>query len=84
MKYEKVNDVSLSNKLFHPTRLQKNIIAMHEDPTCRVFKVILAPGEYANVRSAQSSHAGCIRKLGFNNMKARILNGELYIIKLEP
>lgn len=82
MTFEQVNDHGIVNKLYRPTKIQKALIEMH-DSDCKVFKVTFSEGEYSSVRSAQTSWYNCIRKLGFFNMKARIFDGVLYIIKLE-
>lgn len=39
-------------------------------------------GEYANIRSAQSSYHGAIKRLGYP-IVARAINGDLYLIKLD-
>lgn len=82
MKYEKVNDPGIVNKLYRPTKIQKALMEMHESDS-KVFRVTFSAGEYSGLRSAQTSWANCIKKLGFFDMKARIFNGALYIIKLE-
>lgn len=43
----------------------------------------MAPGEYANARSAQSSYHMAIKRLGYP-IAARVLNGDMYLIKLNP
>ena len=82
MKFEKVNDPALVNRLFRPTKLQSALMAIHKSDG-QVFKVILSDDEYATIRSAQASYHNCIKKLGFRYMKARVFGGSLYIIKLE-
>lgn len=82
MKFESVNDPSIVNKLYRPTKIQKSLMLMHQSES-KVFRVILSDGEYTTIRSAQASWHNCIKKLGFHNMKARVFNGVLYIIKLE-
>ena len=82
MKFESVNDPSIVNKLYRPTKIQKNLMLMHQSES-KVFRVILSDGEYTTIRSAQASWHNCIKKLGFRNMKARVFGGILYIIKLE-
>lgn len=82
MKFEKVNDPGIVNKLYRPTKIQKALIEMH-DSDCKVFKVTFSDSEYSSVRSAQASWHSCIKKLGFFNMRARVFDGVLYIIKLE-
>lgn len=39
------------------------------------------PFEYKDVRSAQTSYHNAIKRLGMN-MRARVLEGKLYLIKL--
>lgn len=82
MKFEKVNDPALVNRLFRPTKLQSALMAIHKSEE-QVFKVILSDDKYATICSAQASWHNCIKKLSFNTMKARMFGGELYIIKLE-
>ena len=70
------------NKLYAPYKLQKALdefLAMD----CLIVKVELDDGEYSNIRSAQSSYHGAIRRLGLP-IKARILAGDLYLIKVDP
>lgn len=80
MKYEKVNDPAIFNRLYRHTRLQSAITEFWKSPD-RAVKCVFNPGEYVNAKSAQASFCHCIKRLGYR-MKARILNGELYLIKL--
>lgn len=79
MRLEKVTS-DTANKLFRATKLQitLNEFARMDDA---VVKCVLEPGEYSSIRSAQSSYCTAIRRSG-HRMAARILNGELYLIKL--
>lgn len=79
MRFEKVSS-DITNKLFRATKLQAmlNEFARMEDT---VVKCVLEPGEYSSIRSAQSSYCTAIRRSG-HRMVARVLNGELYLIKL--
>lgn len=83
MKYQKVTDPETVNKLYRLTRLQQDLTDFQNDHDCKVLKVILADGEYqGGTRSAQTSYHNAIKRMGLR-MKARILDGELYLIKLE-
>lgn len=79
MRLEKVTS-DTANKLFRATKLQitLNEFARMDDA---VVKCVLEPGEYTNVKSAQSSYYTAIKRCGYH-MTARILKGELYLIKL--
>lgn len=79
MRIEKVTS-DIANKLFRATKLQVilNEFARMDDA---VVKCVLEPGEYSSTRSAQSSYCTAIKRSG-HRMTARILNGELYLIKL--
>lgn len=79
MKFEPV-DLSTANKLYKPTKLQTILDEFMAKDDLAV-RCILAPGEYKNPRSAQSSFATAIKKLR-HPVAARILNGELYLIKI--
>lgn len=70
------------NKLYTPYKLQKTLdefLAMD----CLIVKVELNDGEYASIRSAQSSYHGAVRRLGLP-IKVRVLAGDLYLIKVDP
>ena len=83
MKYQKVTDPETVNKLYRLTRLQQDLTDFQNDHDCKVLKVILADGEYkGGTRSAQTSYHNAIKRMGLH-MKARVLDGELYLIKLE-
>ena len=43
----------------------------------------MAPGEYLNARSAQSSYHAAIKRLGYP-IAARVFNGDMYLIKINP
>lgn len=79
MRLEKVAS-DITNKLFRATKLQVmlNEFARMDDT---VVKCVLEPGEYSSIKSAQSSYYTAIKRSG-HRMTARILNGELYLIKL--
>lgn len=79
MRLEKVSS-DITNKLFRATKLQAtlNEFARMEDT---IVKCVFEPGEYSSIKSAQSSYYTAIKRSGYH-MTARILNGELYLIKL--
>lgn len=82
MRYETVTDLPTVNKLYRPGRVQEQILDFHKSDD-RIRKLIFEEGEYTSVRSAQSSFINAINSLKlFGSMRARILAGELYLIKL--
>lgn len=81
MTHEKITDPNIINKLYRPCKVQKHVIAFHESED-DVWRLKFASGEYHSTRAAQTSYSHAIKTLGFS-MKARILDGELYLIKTE-
>ena len=69
------------NKLYRLTKLHETLDTFM-NMTDRAVKCILAPGEYISIRSAQCSYQSSIRRYKYP-IKARILNGELYLIKVD-
>lgn len=80
MKFESVSTETV-NKLFKPTKLQTILDEFMRSDALAV-RCIMEPGEYANASSAQSSYHAAIKRLGYP-IAARILNGDMYLIKLE-
>lgn len=80
MKFESVSTETV-NKLFKPTKLQTVLDEFMRSDALAV-RCIMEPGEYANASSAQSSYHNAIKRLGYP-IAARILNGDMYLIKLE-
>ena len=80
MKFESVNPETV-NKLYKPTKLQIILDEFMRSDALAV-RCIMEPGEYANASSAQSSYHAAIKRLGYP-IAARILNGDMYLIKLE-
>lgn len=81
MRLEKV-DQGVVNKLYAPGKVQK-ILDEFLKMDCLAVKIVLDNGEYSNIRSAQSSYHGTIKRMGLP-IKARILAGDLYLIKIDP
>ena len=82
MKYEKITDQTIINKLYRPGKVQDHILNFHQSND-RVRKLIFEKGEYLDVRSAQSSFAACLKRMNMGHaIKARILEGNLYLIKI--
>lgn len=79
MRLEKVEQ-EISNKLFRATKLQATLEEFMKMDDL-IARCVFEPGEYSSVRSAQSSYYTAIKRCGYH-MTARILNGELYLIKL--
>ena len=80
MKFESVSTETV-NKLFKPTKLQTVLDEFMRSDALAV-RCIMEPREYANASSAQSSYHAAIKRLGYP-IAARILNGDMYLIKLE-
>lgn len=78
MRIETVNQET-QNKLFRLTKLQHILHDFHNSPHMAV-RIVLEPNEYTTLRSAQNSYHQAIKRLKLP-MKARILDGELYLIK---
>lgn len=70
------------NKLYTPGKIQKALDEFLK-MDCLAVKVVLEDGEYAHTRSAQSSYHNAIKKMGVP-VKARILAGDLYLIRVDP
>lgn len=81
MCFEKVTP-DVVNKLYRQTKLQKVIEEFISSDELAV-RIPIKPGEYASVRSAQSSYCSSIRRFNFP-VSARTLNGNLYLIRSDP
>lgn len=82
MRYETINDMSIVNKFYRPGRVQEQILDFHKSDD-RIRKLIFEEGEYTCPRSAQTSFINAIKSLNLKgSICARVLAGELYIIKL--
>lgn len=81
MRFESVSD-ELVNKLYRPTKLQIVLDEFTQSNDLAV-RLVIHPGEYANLRSAQSSYMRAIRRLHYP-IAVRTLNGGLYLIKVLP
>lgn len=81
MKFESVSP-SIVNKLYKPTKLQTVLDEfMRRDDLC--VRCVLAPGEYANTDSAQASYYNAVKRLHYP-IAVRIINGDMYLIKINP
>ena len=80
MKFERVSPETV-NKLYKPTKLQ-TILDEFMRSDAQAVRCVMSEGEYANASSAQSSYHNAIKRLGYP-IAARILNGDIYLIKLE-
>lgn len=80
MKFESVSTETV-NKLYKPTKLQ-TILDEFMRSDAQAVRCVMSEGEYANASSAQSSYHNAIKRLGYP-IAARILNGDMYLIKLE-
>lgn len=79
MRFESVPS-EIVNKLYKPTKLQKILDEFMRSDALAV-RCVMAPGEYANASSAQSSYHVAIKRLGYP-IAARVLNGDMYLIKI--
>lgn len=81
MKFEKVSPETV-NKLYKPTKLQTILDEFMRSDALAV-RCVMAPGEYANASSAQSSYHAAIKRLHYP-IAARVFNGDMYLIKINP
>ena len=81
MKFESVSTETV-NKLFKPTKLQTVLDEFMRSDALSV-RCIMEPGESSNASSAQSSYHAAIKRLGYP-IAARVLNGSMYLIKINP
>lgn len=81
MKFEKVSHETV-NKLYKPTKLQTVLDEFMRSDALAV-RCVMAPGEYLNTRSAQSSYHAAIKRLRYP-IAARVFNGDMYLIKISP
>jgi hypothetical protein len=81
MKFEPVNPETV-NKLYKPAKLQTILDEFMRSDALAV-RCVMAPGEYANASSAQSSYHAAIKRLRYP-IAARVLNGDMYLIKINP
>jgi predicted ribosome quality control (RQC) complex YloA/Tae2 family protein len=82
MKYETINDQSIINKVYRPGRIQEQVLDFHNSDD-RIRKLIFEEGEYTGIKSTQTSFIHTIRNLNLKgSICARVLAGELYLIKL--
>lgn len=79
MRFESVPS-EIVNKLYKPTKLQK-ILDEFMSSDAPAVRCVMAPGEYSNASSAQSSYHTAIKRLGYP-IAARVLNGDMYLIKI--
>lgn len=79
MRFETVNQET-QNKLFRLTKLQTILHEFNDRPE-RAIRIILDPGEYVSTHSAQGAYHQAIKRSKLA-MKARILDGDLYLIKI--
>lgn len=47
-----------------------------------VVVVSILPGTYANINSARCAYRSAIKKLNYNNITVRIINGDMYLIRV--
>lgn len=81
MKFESVSQ-EVVNKLYKSTKLQTILDAFMRSDDLAVH-CVMAPGEYSSANSAQSSYRTAIKRLHYP-VAARVLNGDLYLIKINP
>ena len=80
MKFEVVNRDTIGRG-YKYCRVQRMVEEFHQ-MDCNAVRCVLEDGEYANMASAQSSLSSTIKKLGYR-MRARVIEGNLYLIKLD-
>lgn len=83
MNYEKITDKAIITRLNRPAHpyghLQSLLIEINEDDSCQVVKVDTHC--YRTVHTAQNTISVAIKRMGYR-MKCKVLDGEVYIIKL--
>ena len=47
-----------------------------------VIIVSILPETYANTNSARCAYRNAIKKLGYNNIAVRVINGDMYLIRV--
>ena len=45
--------------------------------------VSILPGTYATINSARCAYRNAVKKLGHNNIAVRVINGDLYLIRVQ-
>lgn len=45
--------------------------------------VSILPETYANTNSARCAYRNAIKKLGYNNIAVRVINGDMYLIRVQ-
>ena len=83
MRYEKVTDPEIINKLFKRTKLNNVIHEFQNDPNCKVMRIIPDENEYSTIQVMQQVYQRALKRYGVANAKARIFNKTLYLIKVE-
>lgn len=48
-----------------------------------IVTVSILPGTYANINSARCAYRNAIKKLGYNNIAVRVINGDMYLIRVQ-
>lgn len=48
-----------------------------------IITVFILSGTYANTNSARCAYRNAIKKLGYNNIAVRVINGDMYLIKVQ-
>lgn len=81
MKLESVSQ-EVVNKLYKPGKLQ-TVLDEFMSSDALAVRCVMAPGEYANAASAQSSYHAAIKRLRYP-IVARTFNGDMYLIKISP
>lgn len=80
MKFEVVDRDAIC-KGYKYCKVQKRVEEFNR-MDCNAVRCVLDDGEYTNMASAQSSFSSTIKKLGYR-MRARVIEGNLYLIKLD-
>ena len=62
--------------------VQQVVDDFHQSEKDMVIVSIL-PETYANANSARCAYRNAIKKLGYNNVAVRIINGNMYLIRVQ-
>lgn len=62
--------------------VQQVVEDFHQSDKEMVIMSIL-PGTYATINSARCAYRNAIKKLGYNNIAVRVINGDMYLIRVQ-
>nr|DAE38827.1 MAG TPA: hypothetical protein [Caudoviricetes sp.] len=69
------------NKLYKPTKLQK-IFELFIESGDLATRYDFIPGEYSDIKSAQTSLSAGVKRYGYP-IKIRVINNQIYLIRID-